>query len=171
MIIGGSAIRDHPFWQVTPTGNLSIKEAWNSLRTRATITPWSGLIWNKLVNPRLTCFSWRLMHRKTPTKSWAKQKGWSLASRCFNCLNDEESDCHIFFSCDLAFRLWNWILSHYGVHPPPLCSASDIWTILAKRQRCPRKKVCSCCFLPFHLRPLMPSTILRSLRWREPSSS
>ena len=129
MIIGGSTIRGHPFWQGTPTGNLSIKEAWNSLRTKGTTTPWSGLIWNKLVNPRMACFSWKLMHRKTPIESWAKQKVQSIASRCFN---DEESDSHLFFSCDLAIQLWNWILNLYGVHHPPLHYASDIWATLAK---------------------------------------
>lgn len=33
---------------------------------------WTGLIWNKFMNPRLACFSWHLFHRKIPTKSWAK---------------------------------------------------------------------------------------------------
>ena len=65
--IASNSEDDHLLWQDSSSGDLSIKEAWNLLRTRENETLWSGFIWNKMINPRLACFSWRLMLRKTPT--------------------------------------------------------------------------------------------------------
>lgn len=83
--IGDIVARDHLLWNGSPFGKLSSKEAWNQLRTRGTNSQWSRLIWTNFINPMLPRLSWRLMQRKTPIESWAKQRGWLLASRCHNC--------------------------------------------------------------------------------------
>lgn len=129
--IGDSTAPDSLSWDGSTTCNFSLREAWNLLRTKAAETTWYGLNWNKFINPRLACLSWRLMHRKTPTNFWAKQRGWSLASRCYNCLCGEESDLHLFFSCNLANQLWHRLPSPYGVQPSSPFSASAICTTLA----------------------------------------
>eukprot|EP00268_Persea_americana_P022154 TRINITY_DN2203_c0_g1_i19.p1 TRINITY_DN2203_c0_g1~~TRINITY_DN2203_c0_g1_i19.p1 ORF type:complete len:116 (-),score=15.14 TRINITY_DN2203_c0_g1_i19:705-1052(-) len=77
-------------WTTSASGNLSHRDAWHLLRIKATELPWTSLIWNKFVNPRLAGFSLRLPLRKTPTNSMAKNRGSQLASRCYNChLSDE----------------------------------------------------------------------------------
>lgn len=85
-----------------------------------------------MVNPRLACLSWRLMHTTTPTEEWAKREGWSPPSRCHNCFSDEESNLHLFFSCPLAQKLWRWLLNFCAARLPNPISASSIWYSLAK---------------------------------------
>lgn len=109
---------------------------------------WSGLLWSKYISPRLSCLSWRLLHGKTPTDFWAKLKGWSLASRCYNSLNGEESDLHLFFLCKLAQQFWHWLLRPYGAVPSPPLTASFIWkTISIGRDVSGRKSATTIFFL------------------------
>lgn len=51
--LGDNLVPDSPNWIGNSTGILSLREAWNLLRRSAAVTPWSGLIWNKFLNPRL----------------------------------------------------------------------------------------------------------------------
>ena len=91
--------------------------------------PWPGFIWNKSVNPKLTAFSWHLLLRKTPTDLVAKNRGCTLASRCHNCHLSEESDYHLFFSCNLTNALRSWLLAPYVfLHPAPTTSTA-IWEV------------------------------------------
>eukprot|EP00268_Persea_americana_P027438 TRINITY_DN26813_c0_g1_i6.p2 TRINITY_DN26813_c0_g1~~TRINITY_DN26813_c0_g1_i6.p2 ORF type:complete len:182 (+),score=20.95 TRINITY_DN26813_c0_g1_i6:4651-5196(+) len=124
ILLEGSSVTDSLLCQGNLTGTLSFKEAWNLLRSSQAGVNWLGPVWNKLMNPRLACFSWRLLHRKPPTDLWAKQRGWAIASRCYLCLSNEEDNLHLFFYCPLALQLWRWILSH-GVNSPilPVCAS------------------------------------------------
>ena len=124
-----------------------LSDVWNLLRSRDSAKSWSMLIWNKFVNPRLACFSWRLMHRKTPTEIWAKTRGWSLASRCHNCLDEEENDLHLFFFRPLAQQFWLWMLSLCGTSLLPPLSASSIWHSIAKGRDVSEKKCAAAIFL------------------------
>ena len=103
--------------------NLSLKAAWNLLRSRAAELPWTSLIWE----PRLACFSWRLLHGKTPIDYLDKHRGNCMASRCYNCLLNEESDLHLFLFCNLAQALWYWIFRLCGIPPPFPLTATAIW--------------------------------------------
>lgn len=98
-------IPDSLSWPGSSSGVFSMKAAW---------IPWHKLIWNNLINPRIACTTSRLLLRRTLTDSWAKSKGCSLASRFYNCFNDEEKDFHLFFSCNLATNFWHWLLSQCG---------------------------------------------------------
>ena len=59
--------------------------------------------------------------------SWPKNKGCSLASRCHNCHQSEESDYHIFFSYNLANALRSWLLTPCGCSLSVLSSVIAIW--------------------------------------------
>ena len=65
-------------WKGSSSGSLSLKSTWDSLRSLAAKVDWHKLVWNNLISPRLSCFNWRLLLRKTPTDSMAMQKGCSL---------------------------------------------------------------------------------------------
>lgn len=98
------------------------------------------------MNPRLACFSWRLLRRKTPTDFWAKQKGWAMASRCSLCLCNEEDDLHLLFFCPLDLQLWKWIMSR-GVNSPTLpLFMPVIWSSLAQGIDAPGRKLAMAIF-------------------------
>ena len=73
------------------------------------------ILWNAvMINPRISCLGWRLLHRRTPTQDWAKSIGVHLASRCILCCREEESDLHVFFTCYFASNIWNWLIATSG---------------------------------------------------------
>ena len=101
------------------------------LRTSAAGLSWTGLIWNKYVNPQLAAFSWRLLHRKTPIDFMAKNKGCSMASGCHNCHLSEESNYHLLCSCNMVNALWSWLLAPCGSTLPAPTSAVAIWEVVS----------------------------------------
>ena len=44
-------------WKGSASGVLTPKLAWESLRSREAAVEWYGLVWNKFIYPRLSCFS------------------------------------------------------------------------------------------------------------------
>ena len=59
-------------------------------------------------------------------------KGSSMASRCYSCHSNRESDLHIFFFCSKAQQLWSWLLSLLGSPLPLPPSPSSFWIVLIK---------------------------------------
>ncbi|XXG61034.1 hypothetical protein AAC387_Pa04g2792 [Persea americana] len=124
--------KDIPSWKESPDGQLSLKIAWNLIRSRAPKLHWPSLIWNGISHHTTCCFGWRLMHYKTPTEQRLKRLGYSLASRCNLCCLEKDSADQLFFSCDLAISLWRWILSVASSQNPIPFSASSIWLSLTR---------------------------------------
>ncbi|XXG52025.1 hypothetical protein AAC387_Pa03g0450 [Persea americana] len=93
------ASRDSISWKGAPDGQLSLKLAWNSIRSRGDNLQWPKLIWNGTSLPRIfSYFGRRLMHNRTPTNSRLQRLGFSLASRCSICCNGVDSSSDLFFS-------------------------------------------------------------------------
>eukprot|EP00268_Persea_americana_P034048 TRINITY_DN3367_c1_g2_i10.p2 TRINITY_DN3367_c1_g2~~TRINITY_DN3367_c1_g2_i10.p2 ORF type:complete len:140 (+),score=28.23 TRINITY_DN3367_c1_g2_i10:1115-1534(+) len=70
-----------------------------------------------------------------------------MASQCYNCLSEEESDLHLFFSCKLAQQLWNWMPSPFGTQQLPPLSASFIWKSLSNGSDASGRKCAAAIFL------------------------
>lgn len=118
-------------WRGNTLGLFSLNVAWNLLRSSSAEVNLGILIWNNFVNPRLACFSWRLLHRKTPIDAWVISRGMSMASSCYSCFSYVETDIHLFFSCNLAQQFWSCLISLNGSSPPSPLSATTIWTVIA----------------------------------------
>lgn len=111
IIIHASLQADLVSWVGSTNGNLSFQTTWNLVRSRAIVVPQSSLLWNMIVNLRISCFVWRLIHKRTPMQNCTRSIGVQLASRCALCYSNEDSEMHLFFSCSFSRNLWCWILS------------------------------------------------------------
>lgn len=56
ILIADDSSPDTLSWIDSSFGNLSLKATWHLLRTHATDLPWTGLIWNKYMNPPVSLF-------------------------------------------------------------------------------------------------------------------
>ncbi|XXG48919.1 hypothetical protein AAC387_Pa02g3239 [Persea americana] len=139
--------KDIPSWKESPDGQLSLKAAWNLIRSRAPKLHWPSLIWNGFSHHTTCCFGWRLMHNRTPTELRLKRLGYSIASRCNLCCQEEDSADHLFFSCDLAISLWRWILSAASSQTPIPFFASSIWMSLTRGNDKEGTKIMAAIFL------------------------
>lgn len=109
---------------------MSIKAAWNLVRSRGTPNFWHKFVWNKILPPSATTFAWRLFHNKTPISMWVKRIGAPIASACPLCLKNEESEYHILFECHQASQMWTWLCIQTDV-PPLTSTAPSIWRALS----------------------------------------
>lgn len=71
---------DFASWWANPSGILSIKETWNTVRTPATSVPWLKLVWNQIIRLCVSTLIWSSQEKLT--QAWAKSIGVNLASRC-----------------------------------------------------------------------------------------
>lgn len=53
--------QDSISWKGSSNGELSIKQAWSITRTRSLCKFLSYLVWSSAMNPRISCFAWRLL--------------------------------------------------------------------------------------------------------------
>lgn len=59
---------------------------------------WATYVWSSILRPNQSCFSWRLLLRKTPTETLVQIKGvHHLASRCRLSRGYLETDVHLLF--------------------------------------------------------------------------
>ncbi|KZV52526.1 hypothetical protein F511_26356 [Dorcoceras hygrometricum] len=58
----------------------------------------------------MSLFAWRWVQRKIPTDDILKIRGFSMASKC-QCCDQEESFAHIFFSGHTATQVWSHFLA------------------------------------------------------------
>ncbi|XXG68333.1 hypothetical protein AAC387_Pa06g1445 [Persea americana] len=124
--------RDYLRWREASDGQLTLKAAWHLIRTRANPLVWPAFIWNGICLHKVSCFGWHLMHNKTPIELRLKRLGFSLASRCSICYQDEESTGHLFFNCVQAKALWSWVCHSAQIAASCNFSASSIWEVLSR---------------------------------------
>lgn len=130
-LLGGPSVKDTLSWQGHPTSSLSLKAAWNILRTSADKVVRVGLILAKFCFSKSCLFQLAPPPQENPTDYWAKNRGRSLACKCFSCSSSEEDESHLFFSCNLAYQFWTWLLSILGSVSPPAFTPSFIWQAFA----------------------------------------
>ena len=128
VLVADSSNMDTLSWLDTSSGNLPLKVAWSLMRSHGTNLPWTGLIWNKFVNPRMACFSWRLLHRKTPTYHLAKIEAtlWLLVATTIFSVKNQISTFFLLQSSSSPV-----LLASQTLWQPSLCSFhnSSYWDI------------------------------------------
>ncbi|KAE8666427.1 Regulator of rDNA transcription protein 15 [Hibiscus syriacus] len=78
---------------------------------------WMKNIWRDLVPPRVEIFMWQVMYQRVPVKQELHRRGVSaiVDVACPFCKKEAESSSHLFFTCFVAWSLWNKFLRFWGV--------------------------------------------------------
>ena len=93
----------------SPSHKLSFRGAWDLVRLRLGINQRSHLIWQHLLNPRLSYFSWRILHRRILIKDLAQKIGVNLFSVCSPYNSDGETVYHLCFPPLMVLRISCWL--------------------------------------------------------------
>jgi len=104
-----SALSDLFSWSHTPDGKLSAKLAFSFLRPQAPTLPWASTIWTTCIPPSHSFIFWCLVHGKIPTDDNLSSRGCAIVLMCSFCLKNVETSDHLFFNCDFAVSVWNWL--------------------------------------------------------------
>jgi hypothetical protein len=100
---------DNLFWDQSPDGNLSLKDAYSFHCPSPQHLPWAKSIWHKSIPPSKSLLVWRCLNNKLPTDDNLILRGCNLPSMCSLCNAHCESSSHLFLDCIFASKIWSWL--------------------------------------------------------------
>ena len=92
-------VDDMVVWTETKSGKFLVKFLYLALEADCPVLFPSSCIWNGWVQPKISFFAWEVAWGKTLTLDLVQKRGWSLANRCFMCLENEETIDHLLLHC------------------------------------------------------------------------
>ncbi|XP_077251953.1 uncharacterized protein LOC143891208 [Tasmannia lanceolata] len=96
------------------SGKFSSKSAWNAVRLKTAITPWSSTIWFKGAIPKHSIVSWKAIINKLSTTDRLSFLNSGQNRRCILCSTEPETVNHLFFNCGFSSWIWRSILWRIG---------------------------------------------------------
>ena len=103
-------------WTKTKSDKFSSKFLYLALEADCPVLFPSSCIWNVWVQPKISLFAWEDAWGKTLTLDLVQKRGWSLANRCFMCLENEGTIDHLLLHCSKTRRtLWELLFTLVGV--------------------------------------------------------
>ena len=107
-------ITDRLWWNKEKNGCFSVKTCFELLEGGSQQSVPLKMMWNPTVPTKVGFFAWEVWWGKTLTMDQLKKRGFSLASRCAFCGQDEESLEHLFIHCPKVWCIWTAIFSLSG---------------------------------------------------------
>ena len=119
---------DHDCWDCTISDNrvFTVK----SMRSHITkvlhpLNP-QPFRWNKALPSKINISSWRILHKRLPTRFNLDRRGVDLDStRCPVCDEDIETEEHLFTSCYVATETWTRVFTWWKIQDASITSLSD----------------------------------------------
>ena len=106
---------DFLVWKIERRGKFSVKSYYRSLKGENSPFFPAKEVWGSHAPLRTRFFTWEAVWGKISTIDMLMRRGWSMVNRCNLCKENEESADHILIHCDKTRKLWNSLLSFFGV--------------------------------------------------------
>ncbi|XP_058725545.1 uncharacterized protein LOC131596826 [Vicia villosa] len=100
---------DKRIWKGSVSGELTLKEDYEFKRACGVRADWWRWIWSKYIPPSKSFLVWRLLLRKLASDDQLKKRNFLFPSMCSLCFKAEETISDLFFYCDYAWKLWDWL--------------------------------------------------------------
>lgn len=100
---------DRLCWKHSADGNLTFKGAFTFLNPCPNQVRWGRPIWNGSIPPSKLFLTWRLILNKLPADENLISRGCVVVSIYCHCKRQMETTDHLFFHCEYASFLWNWL--------------------------------------------------------------
>lgn len=99
---------DEIFWKHSPSGEFTVKSAWEVLRQPSQKWDLHRLVWNNKCIPKMSFCNWLAVNQKLKTLSFLSSRGVSLdRTTCVLCKRETEDTNHLFFRC--GYSKWIWM--------------------------------------------------------------
>nr|XP_048336943.1 uncharacterized protein LOC107411956 [Ziziphus jujuba var. spinosa] len=101
-------LEDRLIWIGNSNGRFSVKSAYKlEFEKNIPESPWWKHLWSSKLHERLKIFMWRLANKSLPTASNLLDSNIQTAAKdCIHGCGCLETDCHIFFYCQVAKAVW-----------------------------------------------------------------
>ena len=108
-------VEDMVDWNKSKSGKFSTKSLYRALEADCPVLFPYSCIWNGWVQPKISFFAWEAAWGKALTLDLVQKRGWSLANRCFMCLENKETIDHLLLHCSKTRTLWELLFTLVGV--------------------------------------------------------
>ena len=108
-------VDDMVVWNESKSRKFWAKSLYLALEADCPVLFPSSCIWDVWVQPKISFFAWEAAWGKTLTLDLVQKRGWSLANRCFMCLENEETIDHLLLHCSKTRVLWELLFTLVGV--------------------------------------------------------
>ncbi|XP_057426296.1 uncharacterized protein LOC130719702 [Lotus japonicus] len=108
-------VKDSWLWKCELEGRYSVKSAYLAQFPHVDSNIFFKELWKGLAPSKVICLAWRVALRRLPTLDNLLRRGVAVDSNrngaCFFCSQQLESAGHLFFGCNVSYRIW---MSCYG---------------------------------------------------------
>ncbi|XP_026459214.1 uncharacterized protein LOC113359857 [Papaver somniferum] len=111
-------------WSGDIKGIYSTSAAVEKVRTKEPRIHWPDQIWKKFLHPGIDSNIWKIQKSVYVDGAKLIKKGYSLASKCCICQQDQDSMEHILWFCNFSKFIWKWLVAIFQFQPPT--SFSDV---------------------------------------------
>ncbi|GKD63237.1 RNA-directed DNA polymerase, eukaryota, reverse transcriptase zinc-binding domain protein, partial [Tanacetum coccineum] len=109
---------DHDCWECTISSNrlFTVKSMRSHIRKFLYPLNPQPFRWNKALPSKINISSWRILHKRLPTRFNLDRRGVGLDStRCPVCDEDIETEEHLFTSCFIATETWRRVFTWWKI--------------------------------------------------------
>lgn len=103
-------MKDSWRWSCEPDGGYSVKSAYLAQFPHVDSNIFFKELWKGLAPSKVICLVWRVALRRLPTLDNLLRRGVAVDSNrngaCFFCSQQLESAGHLFFGCNVSYRIW-----------------------------------------------------------------
>ncbi|KAF6176706.1 hypothetical protein GIB67_005055 [Kingdonia uniflora] len=110
-----SSDKDVRVWKHCPHGLFTLQSAFQHTSPHASKVWWYPLTNNKVFQPIIVSFAWRVCHNSLATEDLLIYRGFHIVSRCSLCKCNLESMQHLFWNCPRSIDIWVWIASLFQI--------------------------------------------------------
>lgn len=130
-------------WLLHKSGVYTTKSAWNALRTKFPVVPWSKCVWFPSHVPRCrwSFIKWLAILGRLPTKDRLHSWGLPVDGMCPLCQDVESSHDHLFFECSYSQMVLQMLLHKNNIQRHCFGLASELDWMYAHRysDSCPNR--------------------------------
>ncbi|XP_057803117.1 uncharacterized protein LOC131018409 [Salvia miltiorrhiza] len=109
---------DHRAWIHSHFGEVSAALALDHVRPKFPLVDWGRWIWAPFIPTRRSIVTWRVILGRLSTASSLRRSGFIGLSWCPLCRNADEDIDHLFWDCDVARLVWQYLFLWFGVDAP-----------------------------------------------------
>ncbi|XP_026417155.1 uncharacterized protein LOC113312632 [Papaver somniferum] len=105
-------------------GSFSTSSAVEKIRNKEPKLHWPDQIWKRFLHPSIASNVWKIQQGVYTDDEKLIKKGYSLASKCCICQQNQDSMEHLLWSCSFSKHIWQWLVTVFQFQIPT--SFSDI---------------------------------------------
>ncbi|XP_026436139.1 uncharacterized protein LOC113334001 [Papaver somniferum] len=107
LVIGGGP--DKLIWEKDLNGKFSVANTTQQIRKKYPVQSWPKQVWDPCIHPYTSTNLWKILRGACATEKSVRKKGFMTVSKCYLCVNAQDTMTHILWECKFSIMIWHWL--------------------------------------------------------------